>query len=165
MRRAEITTALLLAVLSIYLMWKSAELPIGWLPDEGPGGGAFPFWLAVVMLASCGWIIVNWFRRSSPPSQSSEPFMDGFAINKFVLVGGGVTVMIGLIHFVGVFGALPIFMIYYVRFLGRHSWITTLSIAVATPVVVFFFFDVALRIIMPKGYLEFLFLPLYDIFL
>lgn len=165
MRRAEITTAILLAAFSIYLMWKAAELPIGWIPDEGPGGGAFPFWLAAIMLGSCVWIIINWFRRSSPPSQSNEPFMDGFAINKFVLVGGGVTAMIGLIHFVGVFGALPIFIIYYVRFLGRHSWPTTLSIAVATPVVVFFFFDVALRIIMPKGYLEFLFLPLYEIFL
>ncbi len=165
MRRAEITTAILLAAFSIYLMWKAAELPIGWIPDEGPGGGAFPFWLAAIMLGSCIWIIINWFRRSSPPSQSSEPFMDRFAINKFILVGGGVTVMIGLIHFVGVFGALPIFIIYYVRFLGRHSWMTTLSLAVGTPVVVFFFFDVALRIIMPKGYLEFLFLPLYDIFL
>ena len=165
MRRAELTTAILLAVLSIYLMWKSAELPIGWIPDEGPGGGAFSFWLAVVMLGSCIWIIVNWFRRSSPPSQSSEPFMDSFAIKKFFLVGGGVTVMIGLIHVLGVFGALPIFIIYYVRFLGRHSWSTTLAIALGAPVVVFFFFDVALRIIMPKGYLEFLFLPLYDIFL
>ncbi|WP_299619323.1 tripartite tricarboxylate transporter TctB family protein [Pelagibius sp.] len=165
MRRAELTTAILLAVFSIYLMWKSAELPIGWIPDEGPGGGAFSFWLAAVMLGSCIWIIINWFRRSSPPSQSSEPFMDSFAIKKFVLVGSGVTVMIGLIHVLGVFGALPIFIIYYVRFLGRHSWTTTLAIALAAPVIVFFFFDVALRIIMPKGYLEFLFLPLYDIFL
>ena len=165
MRRAEITTAILLAVFSLYLMWKSAELPIGWLPDEGPGGGAYPFWLSVVMLGSCIWIIVNWFRRTSPPSRSTEPFMDGFAVRKFALVGGGVTVMIGLIHVIGVFGALPVFLIYYVRFLGRHSWSTTLAIAAAAPVIVFFFFDVALRIIMPKGYLEPLFIPLYDIFL
>ncbi|NIA69235.1 tripartite tricarboxylate transporter TctB family protein [Pelagibius litoralis] len=165
MRRAEITTAVLLAAFSIYLMWKSAELPIGWLPEEGPGGGAFPFWLAVIMLGSCIWIIVNWFRRSSPPSQSSEPFMDNYAVKRFALVGGGVTAMIGLIHILGVFGSLPLFLIYYIRFLGRHSWATTLAIALSAPVVVFFFFDVALRIIMPKGYLEPLFLPLYDIFL
>lgn len=165
MRRAELTTAILLAAFSIYLMWKSAELPIGWLPGEGPGGGAFPFWLAAIMLGSCVWIVINWFRRSSPPSQSNQPFMDRDAVQRFALVGGGVTAMIALIHVLGVFGALPLFLIYYIRFLGRHSWTTTLAIALSAPVVVFFFFDVALRVIMPKGYLEPLFLPLYDIFL
>ncbi len=56
-------------------------------------------------------------------------------------------------------------MIYYIRFLGGHSWGTTLAIALSAPVVTFFFFDVAMRVVLPKGYLEPLFLPLYDIFL
>ncbi len=165
MRRAEIVTAGLMAALSVYFMWKSAELPIGWIPGEGPGGGAFSFWLAAGMLACCVWTMINWARRTSPPSQSSEPFMDAFARNKFVLVGGGVAVMIGLVHVVGMYGAIPLFMIYYIRFLGRHSWPVSLAIGLSAPIVIFFFFDVALRIILPKGYLEPLFYPLYDIFL
>lgn len=165
MRRAEIVTAVLMAAFSIYLMWKSAELPIGWIPDEGPGGGAFSFWLSAVMLVCCVWIAINWVRRASPPSRSDAPFMDGFARSKFVLVGGGVTAMIGLVHFVGMYGAIPAFLVYYLRFLGRHSWLTTLAIALGAPMVTFFFFDVALRIVLPKGYLEPLFYPLYDIFL
>ncbi len=165
MRRAEIVTAVLMAAFSIYLMWKSAELPVGWIPDEGPGGGAFSFWLSAVMLVCCVWIAIKWVRRKSPPSQSGAPFMDSFARNKFVLVGGGVTAMIGLVHFVGMYGAIPAFLLYYLRVLGRHSWPTTLAIALGTPVVTFFFFDVALRIVLPKGYLEPLFYPLYDIFL
>ena len=40
-----------------------------------------------------------------------------------------------------------------------------LFIAIATPVVTFFFFEVALTITLPKGYLEPLFYPLYDLFL
>jgi len=51
MRRAEITTAGVLAVFSIYLMWKSTELDITYVRDEGPGGGAWPFWLSAIMLA------------------------------------------------------------------------------------------------------------------
>ena len=58
-----------------------------------------------------------------------------------------------------------VFLIYYIRFLGRHSWPVTMSISIGAPVVTFFFFDVAMRIVLPKGYLEPLFLPLYDIFL
>ena len=45
MRIAELVMALAMAVLSLYLMWKSMALPIGWLPGRGPGGGACPFWL------------------------------------------------------------------------------------------------------------------------
>lgn len=165
MRRAELVTALLMAAFSIYLMAKSAELPIGWVPDEGPGGGAFPFWLSAIMLVSCAWILLNWYRRTSPPSQSDDPFMDSYAVRSFILAAGGVTGMIALVHVVGIYGSVPLFLIYYVRFLGRHSWAMTVAIAVGATVTAFFFFDVALRIVLPKGYLEPLFIPLYSIFL
>jgi len=165
MRRAELVAAVLMAAFSGYLMWKSAELPFGWVPDEGPGGGAFPFWLSAVMLVCCVWIMANWYLRKSPPSQSDEPFMDGYARRMFLLVGGGVFALIALVHVVGMYGAIALFLLYYVRFLGRHSWQTTIPIAVGAPVAAFFFFDVALRVVLPKGYLEPLFIPLYRIFL
>ena len=47
MRVAELVMAIAMAVFSLLLMWKSTELPIGWIPGEGPGGGAFPFWLSL----------------------------------------------------------------------------------------------------------------------
>lgn len=165
MRRAEFVTALIMAAFSIYLMFKSAELPVGWVSGEGPGGGAFPFWLSAMMLGSCVWILFNWYRRTTPPSQSDEPFMDSYALRSFVLAAGGVTAMIALVHVIGIYGSVPLFLIYYIRFLGRHSWVTTLSIAIGATLVAFFFFDVALRIVLPKGYLEPLFIPLYSIFL
>ena len=51
------------------------------------------------------------------------------------------------------------------RVLGRHRWPLSVAISLATPVITFFFFDVAMRIVLPKGETEFLFYPLYDIFL
>jgi len=165
MRRAELVTAVLMAAFSVYLMVKSAELPIGWIRGEGPGGGSWPFWLSAIMLVCSLWTIVNWFRRTSPPSQSTEPFMDDYATKMFILVGGSVAAMIGLVHVIGMYGAILVFLVYYVRYIGRHSWAVTLLISFITPVVVFFFFDIAMRIVLPKGYLEPLFLPLYDMFL
>lgn len=53
MRAAELTMALIMGACSIALMVKSAQLPIGWIAGEGPGGGAFPFWLAAGMLVCC----------------------------------------------------------------------------------------------------------------
>lgn len=176
MKRAEIFTAIFLGILSVYLMWKSGEPPawdpdvarfanIGLIEDEGPGSGFWPFWLSLVMLICCIWIGINWYRKTSPPSVSDEPYLDGYAKKMLFLVGGGLLGFLALIHVVGAYGAIPLFIIYYMIFLGRHSWTKTLMIATAVPVVSFFFFDVAMRIVLPKGYLEPLFIPLYDIFL
>ncbi len=165
MRRAELVMAIVMAVFSAYLMWKSAELPVGWIEGEGPGGGAWPFWLAAIMLICCLWTLVRGLRRRTLPSRSTEPYMDAHALRWFLLVAGSLAVTIGLIHVIGVYFAIPLFLLFYLRFLGRHRWSITVAISVATPVVTFFFFDVAMRIVLPKGYTEPLFYPLYDIFL
>jgi len=164
-RRAEFLMALMLGVFSVYLMVKSAELPIGWIPDEGPGGGAFPFWLAAGMLGCCIWTLVRWFTRQSPPARSTEPYLNPAARGLVVAVGVSLTLMLGAVHIIGMYFAVPLFLIYYIRFLGRHRWPLTLSVAVLAPVVSFFFFEIALRITLPKGYSEPLFYPLYDLFL
>ena len=165
MRRAELVMALVMAVLSLYLMWKSAELPIGWVPDEGPGGGAFSFWLSAGMLVCTLVIVLRWFRGTSPLSRSEQPYMDGHSFKLFVMVAGSLTVMIGLIHVIGVYGSVPLFLAFYMRVMGRHRWLTTGAIALSTPVIAFFFFEITLNITLPKGYTEPLFYPLYDIFL
>ena len=164
MRAAELIMAGVMAIFSLYLMWKSAELPIGWIPGEGPGGGAFPFWLSVGMLVCSAWVIVRWIKRTSPPSRSTEPYMDKRAFKLFLIGAGSLAVMIGSIHIIGVYGAVPLFLIFYMRFLGRHRWVTTGTLAAATPVVLFLFFEIALRITLPKGLTEPLFYPLYDFF-
>ena len=157
--------AIVMGLCSIGLMVKSAELPVGWIPREGPGGGAFPFWLSAGMLVCCIWIIVNWVRRTSPVSVSEEPYMDRHTLILFIVAAGALTVMVGLIHIIGVYFAVPLFLIYYIRFVGRHSWPLTIALAVSVPVITFFFFEVALTITLPKGYTEPLFYPLYDWFL
>ena len=73
--------------------------------------------------------------------------------------------MVGLLHVVGVYVSVPLFLLYYIRFLGRHSWITAGSLAITTPIVTFFFFEIALKIALPKGITEPAFYPLFDIFL
>ena len=165
MRRAELVMAIVMAILSVYLMWKSAELPVGWISGEGPGGGAFPFWLAAGMLACTIWIIVRWVRGTSPFSQSEEVYMDRRTLRMFLIVAGAITVMIGAIHIIGIYFSVPLFLIFYMRFLGGHRWAVTAAFAVAIPVFIFFFFEVALNITLPKGQTEPLFYPLYDIFL
>lgn len=165
MRLAELVMAVVLAIFSAYLMWKSAELPIGWVPDRGPGGGAFPFWLSTGMLLSSLWIFVRGVRRVTPQSQSNEPFFDSQSAVLIALVVGALVMMIGSIHWIGVYGAIPLFFVFYMKIVGRHSWLQTSIFAISAPIVTFFFFEILLHITLPKGATEPLFYPLYDIFL
>ena len=151
MRIGEIVTAGVLALFSIYLMVKSTELPIGYISERGPGGGAWPFWLSAIMLICCGVIAFNWWRGTSPPSRSDEPFLDAYGWRMLILVGGGIFAFVGLIQIISMYGAIAVFLLYYLRFLGRHSWGLSLGIALITPLVFFFFFEGAMRITMPTG--------------
>jgi hypothetical protein len=165
MRRGEIVTAGTLGLLSLYLMWKSTDLPIGYILGDGPGGGAWPFWLSGIMLVCCVTIAVNWWRQSSPPSRSDEPLLDSYGWRMLFFVGGGIVVFVGLIGIVSMYGAIAVFLLYYTRYLGRHGWLLSLSIASLTPVAFFFFFEGAMRITMPTGmsFTDPVFNILYDI--
>ncbi|MBC8338004.1 MAG: tripartite tricarboxylate transporter TctB family protein [Alphaproteobacteria bacterium] len=162
MRMAELVMGLVMGVFSLYLMWKSAELPIGWIAGEGPGGGAWPFWLAAGMLVCCIAIVVRWAKRITPESRSEEVYMDKRTMRMFLLNAGSLAVMIGLFHIVGAYGAIPLFLIFYLRFMGGHSWRLTGTFAVLTPIVTFMFFEIALQKTLPKGFTEPLFLPIFD---
>lgn len=151
MRLGEIVTAGILALLSIYLMWKSTELNIGYISGEGPGGGAWPFWLSGIMLICTGLIAINWARRSSPPSQSTEPALDSEGRKMLVFVGGGIFGFIALTNIISMYGAMAVFLFYYLWFLGRHTILLSLVISTVTPIVFFFFFEALMRITLPKG--------------
>lgn len=151
MRFAEIFMAFVLALFSIYLMWKSTELNVGYISDEGPGGGAWPFWLAGIMLICTGFIARNGYKRLSPPSQSEEPLLDRYALKMLLFVGGGLLGFIVLIDIISMYGAMCVFLLYYLGFLGRHSLKMTLLTSILTPIGFFFFFEALMRITMPKG--------------
>ena len=164
MRAAELVMAIVLGVFSLYLMSKSAELPIGWIPGEGPGGGAWPFWLATGMLFCCIAIVYRWARRITPESRSEEVYMDSRTLELILLNVGALTAMIGLFHIVGAYGAIPVFLVFYLRFLGGHSWQLTGTFAVVTPVVTFLFFEIALQKTLPKGFTDPWFEPIFEFF-
>jgi putative tricarboxylic transport membrane protein len=151
MRRGEIITAGILAALSVYMMWKSTELPVGYIRGSGPGGGAWPFWLSGIMLLCTIAIAINGARRTSPPSQSTEPVLDAEGRKMLIQVGGGLTVFLVLIPIISMYGAVGLFLFYYIWFLGRHSLALSLVISLATPVVLFMFFEGVMRIPMPLG--------------
>ncbi|MFT5218708.1 MAG: putative tricarboxylic transport membrane protein [Planctomycetota bacterium] len=163
-RTAEFLMAVMMGLFSIYLMTKSTELPIGWIEDEGPGGGAWPFWLSAIMLISCLGILYNWFRRHGPIASSEKTYIEARVLMDVVAVTVSLIITVALFSFIGIYGALPLFLTFYLRVMGKHSWWLTITLSLLIPVVIFYFFEITLKIILPKGITEPLFLPLYKFF-
>ena len=158
MINADRIIASLIIISSLYFMWHAIALPIGWNGIEGgPGGGAFPFWLSIVMLI-CASII---FWRSSSGTKFQKFSFDTSMIKPILLVSASLLGTVSLISFIGAYIAIFLFLFWYLRVIGRHSIGLSLTIPVLTPILMFFFFEVTLKIMLPKGVSEPLFLPLY----
>lgn len=161
MRRADLTTAGLLALFAVYVMWKSTELPIGWDPERGPGGGAYPFWIAAALLLLSGVIFLRSWLGLTAEGLSIERFIAHGAVRVVAVVATSVTLMIALVHVIGMYFSIPLFLIFYMRYLGQHSWRLTFTLSLLTPVVTFIFFEKLMLILLPKGITEHLFYIFY----
>ena len=155
--------AIALALLSLAFMVKSAELNIGWVEGRGPGAGAWPFWLSLGMLATSLATLYRWFRGVTPESRSTEIFMTKGAVSIVGTAIVALTVLLIGIHVIGIYLSLIAFLAFFVRIVGRHSWLMTLGIALLTPVLIFCLFEWALTIPLPKAFSEPLFYPIYDL--
>lgn len=165
-RAVELLMAVALALLSIGIMVKATDgLSIWWVPGTGPGSGVWPFWLSLLMLLSCLTIIVRWFLGVTPQSRSTEVFMDSHAAQVIGITVAALFMLILGMYYIGIYFALILFLLFYLRVLGGHSWLLTLVLMLGIPAFLFFFFEYALTIPLPKG--EWIpsqvYLPLYRI--
>ena len=84
MRIAELIMAIMMAVLSIYLIWKSAELPIGWIEEDIGDAIVAPLVVDAgdldgdgdmdVVATSNNWDRVMWWRNNGEPPANWPAF-------------------------------------------------------------------------------------------
>jgi TRAP-type C4-dicarboxylate transport system permease small subunit len=164
MRMVELATSATVMALSLVFMIYATALPIGWIEGAGPGGGMFPFWLSLAMFLCAGAIFVKQWRASTDPRLLRRVFIHPSASGHMAITAGATVVTVALLPALGAYIVLPAFLVGYARVVGRSSWRLAVSLAVGTALFLFFFFEVALKILLPKGVTEPLFIPLYAIF-
>ncbi|MDQ2092285.1 tripartite tricarboxylate transporter TctB family protein [Marimonas arenosa] len=161
MLAADRIIAIAIIAMSLYFMTHAATLPIGWSGETGgPGAGAFPFWLSLVMALSALGILARSFMKEPTHGR----FFHDRAVRPVVAVTLALFCAIALMPLVGAYVALVLFMLWYLRIFGGHGWVLTSILTIATPVFLFFFFEVTLKILLPKGWTEPFFIPLYSKF-
>jgi putative tricarboxylic transport membrane protein len=162
-RTAEMLMAVVMALASIGIMMKSAELNIGWVQGRGPGAGAWPFWLSAGMLICCIVTLVRWFLKITPESRNLDPFMTSETVKIVGVSAGAILFLLAATHIVGIYLALVFFLLFYLKFVGRHKWGLTIILTIGIPVFVFCLFEWALTIPLPKSITEPWFYPIYDL--
>ena len=162
-RNAELLMALIMGLASIGLMAKSAELNIGWVPHRGPGAGAWPFWLSAGMLLCCIATTIRWFFKITPESRNHDMFMSRDTVQIVGLSAGAIVFLLVATHIIGIYLGLMFFLLFYLKYLGRHSWGLTIVLMIGIPIFVFGLFEWALTIPLPKAITEEWFYPIYDL--
>ncbi|HKC59537.1 MAG TPA: tripartite tricarboxylate transporter TctB family protein [Myxococcales bacterium] len=148
MRAADIATASLLMLLGVVVLVEAIRLGFRWGPD-GPQSGFFPFWLAVVVIAHSAAILVQAVRK-----RSGEPFATREQLRSVLTVAWPAAAMVLLTQFIGLYVAAVLYLASYMRLVGRHSWVTTVGLSLAIPLLTFLLFEKWFLVPLPKGPLE-----------
>ena len=157
-RTAELLMAIATLVLSVGLMVNvyTDGLNIGWVEGRGPGAGVWPFWLSGGMALASLWTLARWYTGKTPESRSTEPYIAPETIFLVGVSAVSLLVMLILMSVIGTYLTLIIFMFFFVRVLGHHTWTTTIAMMLGTPIFIYLLFEVALTKYLPKG------LPIFE---
>ena len=148
MRTADIVTASVLMLLGGVVLYDAARLGIGWGTD-GPRSGFFPFWLALIMVATCAVILAQAAWR-----RSARPFTTREQTRPVLKVLWPAVAMVLLMQVTGLYVAAAVYIGFYMRWIGHHAWTAVVAVSVAVPIVTFFIFETWFLVPMPKGPLE-----------
>jgi putative tricarboxylic transport membrane protein len=148
MRAADLATAAVLTLLGGVVVLDSMRIGIGWGSD-GPRSGFFPFWLGVILIVASVTIGLQAWRRST-----TKPFVTREQLDPVLKVLWPATAMVLLIKPLGLYVAAMLYLAFYMRWVGRHSWLAVILCAIGVPVLTFVVFELWFLVPMPKGPLE-----------
>ena len=148
MRAADLATASILILLGGVVVLDSMRIGMGWGTD-GPRSGFFPFWLGMILILASVAIALQASRRAT-----DTPFVTRERLSPVLKVLWPATVMVILITPLGLYVASAIYLAFYMRWVGRHGWLTVALCAIGVPVLTFVVFELWFMVPMPKGPLE-----------
>lgn len=153
-RSAELLMGIVMFLFSLSLMWSvwADGLTIGWVEERGPGAGAWPFWLSFGMALSSLWTLFRWYKQTTPESRDTRSYIDPDSFGLVLVSFVSLTVMIYLVTIVGTYVAIFLFLGFYMKFVGGHTWRTTSLMCVGTVLFIYFLFEWQLTKYLPKGW-------------
>jgi hypothetical protein len=154
MRKANLWVAVFLFVIGAIVMFDSVRLGWHYDPSSGPGAGFLPFYLSLGVLICTGIFIVKQLRQLSKIGVTGDKRLiqeGGLKPILWVLIPS--TVMVILTSIIGLHFAAFIFLLFYMRVVGKIGWLECALVSVLFPVGMYVVFDRLFLIPLPDGML------------
>lgn len=161
MRKANLGVAIFLFLIGAIVMYDSVRLGFRWQPGFGPGAGYLPFYLALGVLVCTGIVIVKQILQLSKVGIVGDTRLiqeGGLKPILWVLLPS--TVMVVLTSFIGLHFAAAVYLLFYMRAVGKIGWLECALVSILFPVGMYVVFDRLFLIPLPDGMLgEYIKLP------
>ncbi len=150
MRKADGVCALVLVAIGTLAVFDARRYGVfGWGP-AGPESGLYPFLLGLgIMVGSLITLGQTLLRsRSAAPD---ELFIPRGGLKPVLSVAIPAAGMVFLMQFIGLYLAAGLYLAVYMRWIGKHRWITVLAVSILLPLSGYLIFEKWFLIPLPEG--------------
>ena len=126
----------------------SVKAGINW-GAEGPRAGFFPFYIGIFIVASSAINLWHALR-----DENDGLFAEWGQLRQVMSVVIPTAIYVGSMPFTGLYVASIIFIAWFMRWLGKYSWLIVLGVAFGMPIVTYFIFERWFLVPLPKGPIE-----------
>lgn len=155
MRVAETIGALCVTLLGITTIALARQLP--YEAEYGPGPGFLPLWLGVTLVVLSVFLVRNALqeRASAAPADAEADHSQGFwqfapgAFAPWLIFFVSTLAVSLLLERLGFGLSIGLFMLVTMRWVARQSWLPTIILALATPILLYLAFVRILMVPLP----------------
>ena len=147
-RLVEAAITLLITLFGVVVIVGSVKAGINW-GAEGPRAGFFPFYVGIFIVVASAINLWNGLRVGD-----DGLFAEWGQLRQVMSVVIPTAIYVGAMPFTGLYLASIIFIGWFMRWLGKYSWLTVTAVAFGMPIVTYFIFERWFLVPLPKGPVE-----------
>ena len=147
-KAVETGVTLAIGLFGLVIVIGSVQAGINW-GAEGPRAGFFPFYIGLLLILSTAVNLWNLWREAK-----DGLFAQWNELRQVLSVVVPTTIYCAAIPFIGLYLASMIFIAWFMRWLGKYSWLVVAAVAIAMPVITYVIFEKWFMVPLPKGPLE-----------
>jgi hypothetical protein len=150
-RTMDIAVALLFLGASAVVISDSLRVGTGWVENEGPQAGYFPFYIGLIMAVSSA---INLVRAVLDAKAGERTFTTGPALVKVLAVLLPLILYVAAVWLIGIYISSAIYMAVFMWYFGKYPIWRGALIGVAVTAVFVLMFEVWFLVPLHKGELE-----------
>ena len=150
MRKANLGLAAFFIAIGALCLFDAVRLGWRWHPTDGPGAGFLPFYLSLGCIISAALI----FWRQYKKEDTGKPLIPPGGLSPILWVLIPSTVMVALVPILGLHISALVYIIFYMKVVGKIEIYKCALIGILFPVSLFIIFDRVFLIPLPSGALS-----------